>query len=151
MASLLGDSKKAQPMIHPLQELLGNLTLLYIKAKDFHWNVSGPEFYGLHKTFDGIQDVALDWADTIGERMRALQIPVRSTAATYVEQAWYPEAEFDMDAEAMKADMVKTLECISSHLMEDIGAEVMDEVTLNMMQDLCANIDKQCYFVRSSI
>lgn len=134
-----------------LPALVGNLTLLYIKAKNYHWNTSGPSFYGDHHTFDGIQEGALDWVDTIGERIRALQEPICACAGAYLEDSWFPEGDFTLDAEGMKSDMVKTLDCISSHLMDMIKGGEFDDVTSNILQDLCAFIDKQNYFVRSSL
>lgn len=134
-----------------LQALVGNLTLLYIKAKNYHWNVSGPEFYGLHHTFDGIQEGALDWVDTIGERMRSLQQPVCACAGAYLKDSWFDEGDFQASAGDMKQDMTKTLEVMSSHIMSMITGGAFDEVTSNKLQDLCSFIDKQTYFVRSSI
>ncbi|QQG33681.1 DNA-binding protein [Cronobacter phage A24] len=134
-----------------LQSLVGNLTLLYIKAKNYHWNTTGPNFYGDHHTFDGIQEGALDWIDTVGERIRALQQSICACAGAYLEDAWYPEGDYELDAEGMKADMVKTLDCISAHIMDMIKSSEFDEVTSNILQDLCAFIDKQNYFVRSSL
>lgn len=135
----------------PLQALVGNLTLLYIKAKNYHWNVSGPEFYGLHRTFDGVQEGTLEWVDTIGERMRALQKPVCACAGLYLKDAWFAEGDHTDSAGDMKQDMTNTLEAISHKLMDMISGKACDEVTLNILQDLCAFIDKQAYFVRSGI
>ena len=139
------------PKVDSLQSITGNLELLYIKAKDFHWNVTGPEFRPLHLTFDGIQETALEWADTMAERMRALDIKVVATAARYLKDAWFPEAKPNMTADEMKHDMVLTLKCISAHLQDCIRSKVFDEVTSNQLQDLCHQIDKHNYFVKSSI
>ena len=133
-----------------LQDLVANLELLYVKAKNFHWNVTGPNFIGLHQTFDGIQDVALDWADTIAERMRALDIKVDSRMSTYLKQAWFPEAREEMMQFEMVKDMVLTLDCISAYLCKAIEKHTFDPVTENKLQDLCHEISRQNYFVKSN-
>lgn len=134
-----------------LQDLLANLELLYVKAKNFHWNVTGSNFIGLHKSFDEVQEVALEWADTIAERMRALDIKVDARSARFIKDAWFPEAsEEGMFQYEMIRDMVLTLECISAYLNKAITAHTFDAVTENKLQDLCAEIDKQKYFIKSN-
>ncbi|MCS5737009.1 ferritin-like domain-containing protein [Herbiconiux daphne] len=134
-----------------LQAVVSNLELLYIKAKDFHWNTKGVYFRQHHKMYDEIQEVALDWADTFAERMRSLDMPVVATAKQYINDAWYPEAERAMVAEEMLKDMKLTLTCISKNVQELIADVGIDAVTQNKLQDLCADIDKQYYFVNSSM
>ncbi|MCS5737373.1 Dps family protein, partial [Herbiconiux daphne] len=133
-----------------LQDLVANLELLYVKAKNFHWNVTGPNFIGLHETFDGVQEVALEWADLIAERMRALDIKVDSRMSTYIKQAWFPEAREEMMQFEMIKDMVLTLDCISAYLYKAIDKHTFDPVTENKLQDLCHEIAKQNYFVKSN-
>lgn len=133
-----------------LQSLVGNLTLLYIKSKNYHWNVSGLGFHGLHETFDGLQEVALEWADIIAERMRACELPVCACAEAYLSDSWFKEGDFKLQRDEMVEDMVRTLEIISGHVLVMIQSE-QNPVTQNILQDLAASIDKQAYFLRSSL
>lgn len=140
-----GSSRKLE--IHPLQEITSNLTLLYIKAKNYHWNVTGTEFPGLHKMFDKLQEETLEWIDTVAERQRALEIKVEASAECYLHCKWFPEGKCTATSSEMKADMVRTLEIISARTL----SYELDCVTDNILQELCAFLDKEAYFVRSSI
>lgn len=140
-----GSSRKEE--IHPLQEITSNLTLLYIKAKNYHWNVTGSEFPGLHKMFDEMQEGVLEWVDTVAERQRALEIKVDASAECYLHCKWFPEGKATSTASEMKADMLRTLEIISAR----VCSFEIDCVTDNILQELCAFLDKEAYFVRSSI
>ncbi|MCS5737370.1 hypothetical protein, partial [Herbiconiux daphne] len=60
-------------------------------------------------------------------------------------------AERAMTAEEMLKDMKLTLTCISKNVQELIADVGIDAVTQNKLQDLCADIDKQYYFVNSSM
>lgn len=131
-----------------LQVSLASLEILRIKAKNFHWNTCGPNFYGDHHTYDGIADTALESIDKIGERIRYLGYCVTATAACYKECSVVTEDMFE-DAESMKSDMVNALECVSCYMTE--GIDILDQVTANMFQDMIASINKQCYFIRSSL
>ena len=66
------DSTTRHRVIETLQRLLADEIALYLKTRNFHWNVEGPEFYQLHKLFEA-QYTQLDEAmDEVAERIRAL-------------------------------------------------------------------------------
>lgn len=134
-----------------LCETQANLELLYIKAKNFHWNVKGTGFQGVHEMFDQIQEFASDQGDRIAERMRYYCFPVNATAKNYLECSWFPEGNFDLNQSGMLGDMCMTLTCMIDNLCKYICC--MDEypVDQNIFQDLSEGLGKFCYFVRSNM
>lgn len=56
-----------------LQAALVDLIELELQAKHAHWNVVGADFKAVHELLDTVVDTARSGADTIAERMRALQ------------------------------------------------------------------------------
>lgn len=59
---------------HKLTSTLAGLTAdafaLYVKTKNFHWHVSGPQFRDLHLLFDEQADQVLGMVDVLAERAR---------------------------------------------------------------------------------
>src|SRR5271165_1589079 len=55
-----------------LQKVLVDLIELHLQGKQAHWNLVGTNFRDLHLQLDDIVDIAREAADTIAERMRAL-------------------------------------------------------------------------------
>ncbi|HEY3873767.1 MAG TPA: DNA starvation/stationary phase protection protein [Actinocrinis sp.] len=55
-----------------LQRVLVDLIALHVNAKQAHWNVVGPNFRDTHLLLDEITAEAREHADTIAERLRAL-------------------------------------------------------------------------------
>src|SRR5246127_4690448 len=55
-----------------LQKILVDLIELNLQGKQAHWNLVGTNFRDLHLQLDDIVDIAREAADTIAERMRAL-------------------------------------------------------------------------------
>src|SRR5271156_1305763 len=55
-----------------LQKVLVDLIELHLQGKQAHWNLVGTNFRDLHLQLDNIVDIAREAADTIAERMRAL-------------------------------------------------------------------------------
>lgn len=55
-----------------LQSLLHDTLALSLKTQSFHWNVEGPNFGPLHTLFGEQYESLIKAADTIAERIRAL-------------------------------------------------------------------------------
>jgi len=63
-------SNAARDLAGALTTLLADMLALYVKTKNFHWHVSGPNFYGLHLMFDEQAAQILATTDDIAERAR---------------------------------------------------------------------------------
>lgn len=61
-----------QKVIENLGVVLANTYSLYLKTQNYHWNVTGANFAGLHKLFEGQYEDLAEAVDTIAERIRAL-------------------------------------------------------------------------------
>ena len=59
-------------LVQNLQKVLVDLIELHLQGKQGHWNLVGTNFRDLHLHLDDIVDIAREAADTIAERMRAL-------------------------------------------------------------------------------
>jgi starvation-inducible DNA-binding protein len=60
------------PLIKQLQQLLADVALFYHTVHEFHWNVTGIDFYEYHKLFDEIVSDVYDSIDPIAENIRKL-------------------------------------------------------------------------------
>jgi starvation-inducible DNA-binding protein len=63
----LNDSQR-KPVVDILNRLLADEVLLYLKTRNFHWNVVGPQFSELHKFFEAQYD---GWTRSWTGRRRA--------------------------------------------------------------------------------
>ncbi|MGL5016377.1 MAG: hypothetical protein ACRC6V_19180 [Bacteroidales bacterium] len=139
-----------KPQDCPLEVLTANMVALQMQAKMFHLNVTGPRFYGDHKTYDGIYEVADEWFDILAERMRALEMPVCVCPAWVLTHTLIEGGAGEEDtADAMARTMMSSLEIISEHINEKF--DNFDDTTLNIVQELDAELGKHLYFVRSSL
>lgn len=64
-----GDNVK-KALIDSLNGLLADLFALYLKTKNFHWHVAGPQFRDLHLLFDEQAAEIFALTDIIAERVR---------------------------------------------------------------------------------
>lgn len=65
-------SKKNNDLVKHLNVVLATSYACYLKTQNFHWNVSGPNFNGLHALFQTqYEDLALA-IDELAERIKAI-------------------------------------------------------------------------------
>jgi len=57
-------------LVHSLNGLLADLFTLYLKTKNFHWHVKGPQFRDLHLLFDEQATAIFGLTDIVAERIR---------------------------------------------------------------------------------
>lgn len=136
---------------HILCGVQANLELLHIKAKNYHWNVSGAGFQGVHGMFDELEDYARETGDRVAERMRYHCIKVDATASSYLSCAWFREGSADLDMDGMLSDMCMTLMCIIEKMDEfdlDLCTYPVDQ---SMLQEINEGLGKFCYFVKSNM
>src|SRR4051812_16275432 len=55
-----------------LRALLADVFTLYVKIKSFHWHISGPRFYELHKLLDEQAEQIFGMVDDVAERARKI-------------------------------------------------------------------------------
>ena len=58
-------------VIDVLNTVLADEHVLYTKLRNYHWNVTGPQFHALHEFFFWQYDEVKAIADTVAERTRA--------------------------------------------------------------------------------
>jgi len=64
-----GDNTQ-KALIDSLNGLLADLFALYLKTKNFHWHVAGPQFHDLHLLFDAQATEVFALTDIVAERVR---------------------------------------------------------------------------------
>ena len=60
-----------QGVIDLLQPVLANLSVIYTKTRNFHWNMTGPRFHTMHLFFEEQYKELGEAADEVAERIRA--------------------------------------------------------------------------------
>jgi starvation-inducible DNA-binding protein len=66
------DANALTTVVEGLQRLLSDEVLLYLKTRNFHWNVEGPDFSELHKLFETQYEQLDEIMDEVAERIRII-------------------------------------------------------------------------------
>ncbi len=70
---------------HLLNGFLADEFLLYLKTRNAHWNVEGPDFHEKHKFFEEQHEQLDKIMDDVAERIRMLGHYTPATVKSYLE------------------------------------------------------------------
>jgi len=130
-------------IVEPMNELLANYNVHYQKLRNFHWNVTGRDFFDLHGKFEEMYDEAKLDIDAVAERVRVFgQNPV-STMKDYLEMSEIKEIETRLTGVQMVEESLKDMQVLLGHMvavtdaainMGDVGTEYMINIMINKME-----------------
>ncbi len=147
-------NKNRSEVIKLLNGVLADAHVLYIKTRNFHWNVTGPNFIALHKLFDD-QYVQLQNAiDEIAERVRALDGIALGSMEEFLKEASLKEVPGDfLDASKMLAKLVKDHEAVIVKLRKGVKLceEYEDMGTSDFLTGLLQEHEKMAWMLRASL
>ena len=136
-----------------LNRLLSDEYLLLTKTRNYHWNVTGPQFNDLHKFFEAQYDELNEIVDEVAERARQLGGRAFGTLAEFaktsrlVEQPGVPPA-----ASEMIRALLDDHESIIRSLRADIGpvADKFGDIgTSDFLTGLLEKHEKMAWMLRA--
>jgi starvation-inducible DNA-binding protein len=133
-----------------LNGLLADTFALYLKTKNFHWHVSGPNFRDYHLLFDEQADQLLASVDILAERVRK----VGGTTIRSVGHIAKLQRTEDNDKEYVSAlDMLRELmndnKAQIHHMREvhKVADEHEDVATASLLENFIDEAEKRCWFL----
>ncbi|SIS80119.1 Dps family protein [Belliella pelovolcani] len=136
--------KDSKVLAKKLNELLANYEIYYQNLRNFHWNVTGPNFFELHAKFEELYNAANLGIDEVAERILTLGIRPLSSFEEYISHAAIKEAKEIHEAKEMVEivrDNLNTLLSLEREVLE-IAAEQNDEGTVSMMSEYITGKEK---------
>ena len=128
-----------------LQSTLVDLIDLSLKAKQAHWNVTGPHFRSVHLHLDEVVDLARRYTDEVAERANAIGVSPNGQARTVVESSGLPSFpdNWVSDTQVITA-MTETLGTLSARLRTRIDeTDKPDLVTQDLLIAIAHEVEKQ--------
>ncbi|MEV6115791.1 DNA starvation/stationary phase protection protein [Streptomyces sp. NPDC052109] len=136
-------------LVANLQKVLVDLIELHLQGKQAHWNVVGHNFRDLHLQLDEIVDEAREAADTVAERIRALQsVPDgrTDTVAATTTLPSFPEGEQSVSA---AVDLITVRLRAAVDTMRTVHDEVdgEDPSTADLLHAIIDSLEKYAWMV----
>ena len=136
-----------------LADVLADHYLLALKTQNFHWNVTGPNFQGLHTLF-GTQYEALHLAvDVLAERIRTLGFSAPGGFAIYAKMASLKEAKGGETWQEMCAALAADNDALvrACRKLGDLADEAGDTETGDLMNGRKEEMAKAAWMLRSHV
>jgi len=138
-----------------LKKLLADEHLLYIKLRNYHWNVTGIHFQQLHAFFEEQYDDLEDHIDDIAERIRSIGYLASGSMEEFQQYARLEETgHFNGDAQKMLENLLADHEAIIQFLRHDqdmVMEECNDAGTQDFLIALMEEHEKMAWMVRSHL
>lgn len=147
------DEKARANLAELLGKALADSYVLYLKTQNLHWNVVGPQFYGVHKLTEAqYQDMA-ESIDDIAERIRAIGFFAPGSFDAYKKLTSVEEAGSEFDAQAMIATLADDNETCSRSLRQAvIEAEKLEDVkTADLLTERIGQHEENTWMLRALI
>jgi starvation-inducible DNA-binding protein len=138
-----------------LQSVLANTSLVYVKTRNYHWNVTGPRFHTLHLFLETQYTALAESADEVAERIRSLGAFPIGTMAEFIERGdLQEEPGVRPPADGMILSLLNDHETIIRGLREDIDKcddEHNDAGTADFLTALLEAHEKMAWMLRSHL
>ena len=144
---------RLQEMSTRLNVLLADEHVLYVKTRNFHWNVTGKSFYEYHEFFEQLYTELAEKIDEIAEEVRTLGHFSIGSMKDFLELSRLLESKQHSSKDALK--MIEELkddhETIVKQTKQDIAkAEEFDmATTADFLVDIVRYHEKRAWMLRA--
>ena len=117
--------------------------------RNFHWNISGENFFDLYEKFEELYEDARVKIDEIAERLLTLRLRPMSTSSAYLESAKIEEAGKVTDSHLMVKTILENHQILIADMRTVINraGEVKDEGTIDMIGGFLSGMEKKSWML----
>jgi len=147
-------SQNRKAVIEILKKLLSDEYILYTKTRNYHWNVTGPQFNDLHKFFEGQYEEIDIIIDDVAERIRELGGKSIATLVEFTKNARLKEEPNTYpDAKTMLNNLLDDQDSVIRTLRKDLEAciKYQDAGTADFLTGLMEQHEKMAWMLRAFV
>lgn len=141
--------RKTESVVSTLNILLASYNVYYQNLRNFHWNLTGKNFFELHEKFEALYNDAKIKIDEIAERILTLRSRPLSNFSMYLKYSSVGEAGIvDSDSKMVYNVLQdhKALIEVIRKLIEEAD-EAKDEGTIDMLGGFLKDLEKKSWML----
>ncbi|CAJ0884047.1 hypothetical protein AMST5_03488 [freshwater sediment metagenome] len=133
-----------------INRLVADAYVLYVKTKNFHWHVSGPNFRDFHEMLDEQSEQILESIDPLAERVRKLGQPTLHSLGEILKLASLKEnskdfvSPYDMLVELMNDNVAIAKSMREAHGICDDWEDI---ATASLIEQYLDETEKRTWFL----
>jgi starvation-inducible DNA-binding protein len=133
-----------------LRHLLADVFALYVKTKNFHWNMSGVHFRDYHLLLDEHAEQIFDMADDVAERARKIGgNTLRSIGDIAKHQRLKDDDRDSLSPEEMLVDLRTDNRELTRflRLAHEVCEKHSDVATASLIENWIDQTERRCWFL----
>jgi starvation-inducible DNA-binding protein len=147
------ENKLMSGTINNLKTLLADSYSLYLKSQNYHWNLTGQNFYPLHKMLEEHYTTLAEAVDTIAERIKALGDIAPGSFKEFAELS-------TINLNVTKFDQASAISTLLSdhreiakklHGFIKIAEEEGDQITMDLIIERATEHEKIAWMLNASL
>ena len=140
---------------HSLNRLLADEHVLYVKTRNAHWNVEGPDFLSIHRFFEEQYKQLEAIIDDIAERIRTIGHYAEATLEKFLQETHLSEQSREKnDSAGFIGALLDDHDSVIIHLREDVDRftnEWRDVGTADFITGLLEKHEKMAWMLRAHL
>lgn len=136
-----------------LNQLLADEFVLYTKTRNFHWNVTGPNFQEYHKFLEATYGEIEVNIDDTAERVRTLGHRPLSSLKEYLDNTSLKENTTKLSAKEMLKELAQDYEAMTISIRSklDSASELEDVGTEDYLTGILQEYEKKLWMLKSMV
>jgi len=136
-----------------LKVVLADTFAFYLKIHNYHWNVTGPDFYEYHIFFEKLYTEVFEAVDSVAEHIRSLDEYAPGSLSRFSELTTIADAKTVPEglnmAKQLLNDNAKVIESLKNAYL--IAEEMQEIGVSNFLQDRTDIHKKHAWMLRATI
>lgn len=135
-----------------LQLLMADALVMFTKVHNYHWNVRGPQFYGIHARTEEIYEQFATMYDDIAERILQLEgKPLVTLKDVLARTRLKEETETQFTAERVVKSLISDFDHFLNEFKKLEKIADTDSTTVAYAQEQIAGFEKQLWMLKSNL
>ncbi|RAJ02379.1 starvation-inducible DNA-binding protein [Chitinophaga skermanii] len=138
-----------------LSAILADEFLLYVKTRNAHWNVEGPDFHAKHLFFESQYEALEDVIDSVAERIRSIGHYAPATMQQYLQLTHLSEMNREAnDGQGFERLLLEDHETIIMHLrgyVKTFAEDYKDAGSSDFATQLMETHEKMAWMLRAHL
>jgi starvation-inducible DNA-binding protein len=140
-----------QQLVVALNKQLANWNVLYTKLHNYHWYVTGTEFFTLHEKFEEYYNEAGNYIDEVAERILTIKGKPIATLKEYLETATIEESNGKESSTEMVDALVNDFEQIvkDSKKIIEAAEDSQDQPTADLFIGIKTSLEQHIWMLNA--
>ena len=140
-------------MTEKLIIILASLYSLSLKTQNYHWNITGENFYQYHKLLEKLYKDSLNSIDTLAEHIKLYKEKIPATLEDFAKLSVIKNAKNDVDAHTMLDNLFLANQLIVDTILHWIEVYEKDckRTTVNLLDEILEGREEAIYLLSSTL